>query len=139
MINGPLLHPDVLGVLARSGHTAKVMIADGQFPISTGVPAEVPRVYLNYAPDLLTVPQVLGPLVGATPVEAIAATINDDGSMPAIWSDYRRVLPADLPIEGVRAADFGPLLRDRALALIIATGDLRSNACIVLTLGRRMR
>jgi len=137
MINGPLLHPEVLGVLARSGHTAKVMIADGQFPISTGVPADIPRVYLNYAPDLLTVPQVLAPLVEATPVESVVATINDDDSLPAIWTDYRRVLPADLPIEGVRASDFGPLLRDPALALIIATGDLRSNACVVLTLGRR--
>jgi L-fucose mutarotase len=139
MINGPLLHPDVLAALARSGHTGKVMVADGQFPISTGIPASVPRVFLNYAPDLLTVPQVLRPLVEATPIESVAATINDDGTQPPIWDDYRAVLPDDLPLVGVKASEFGPLLRHAALALVIATADLRSNACIVLTLGRRMR
>jgi L-fucose mutarotase len=137
MINGPLLHPDVLAALARSGHTGKIMIADGQFPISTGIPASVPRAFLNYAPNLLTVPQALGPLVGATPIESVAATINDDGSLPSIWDDYRAVLAPELPLSGVKASEFGPLLHDPALALVIATGDLRSNACIVLTLGRR--
>jgi L-fucose mutarotase len=138
MINGALLHPEVLAALARSGHTAKVMIADGQFPISTGLSATVPRVFLNYAPNLLTVPQVLRPLVEAAPTESAAATINDDGSLPPIWEDYRQMLPPDLPLTGVRASEFQPLLRDPALALVIATADLRSNACIVLTLGRRM-
>lgn len=137
MINGALLHPEVLAALARSGHTGKVMIADGQFPISTGMPAAVPRVFLNYAPNLLTVPQVLAPMIAAVPIESVAATINDDGSLPAIWEDYRAVLPTSLPISGVRASEFGPLLRDPALALVIATADLRSNACVVLTLGRR--
>ena len=137
MINGPLLHPDVLAALARSGHTGKVLIADGQFPISTGIPANVPRAYLNYAPNLLTVPQALAPLIGATPIESVAATINDDDTLPPIWDDYRALLPADLPLTGVRASAFGLLLRDPALALVIVTGDLRSNGCIVLTLGRR--
>lgn len=139
MINGPLLHPDVLAALARSGHTGKVLIADGQFPISTGIPASVPRAFLNYAPNLLTVPQALAPLVAAMPIESVAATINDDGSLPPIWDDYRALLPADVPLSGVKASEFGPLLRDPALALVIATGDLRSNGCIVLTLGRRTR
>lgn len=137
MINGALLHPEVLAALARSGHTGKVLIADGQFPISTHIPAAVPRVFMNYAPNLLTVPQALRPLVEAAPIESAAATVNDDGSLPAIWDDYRAALPADLPLSGVKASEFGPLLRDPALALVIATADLRSNACIVLTFGRR--
>ncbi len=137
MIRGALLHPEVLAALARSGHTGKVLIADGQFPISTAIAASVSRVFLNYAPNLLTVPQALGPLVEAAPIESVAATINDDGSLPAIWDDYRAVLPDEVPRSGVKASEFGPLLTDPALALVVATGDLRSNACIVLTLGRR--
>ncbi len=137
MINGPLLHPEVLAALARSGHTGRILIADGQFPISTGVPAAVPRVFLNYAPNVLTVPQVLRPLMEAAPIEFVAATVNDDGSLPEIWDDYKAVVPSDVPMTGVEAAKFGPLLFNPALALVIATADVRSNACIVLTLGRR--
>lgn len=137
MINGALLHPVVLAALARSGHTGTVMIADGQFPISTGVPPTVERVFLNYAPNLLTVPQVLLPLLQAVPIESVSATVNDDGSLPPIWDEYRAALPGDVPLKGVKASEFGPLLVDPSLALVIATADLRSNACLVLTLGRR--
>jgi L-fucose mutarotase len=139
MINGPLLHPEVLAALARSGHTGRILVADGQFPISTGIPAAVPRVFLNYAPNLLTVRQALQPLVDSAPIESAAATINDDGSLPDIWDDYRAIVRNDFPVTGVKASEFGPLLVDQTLALVIATADLRSNACIVLTLGRRMR
>jgi L-fucose mutarotase len=138
MINGAIVHPEVLRALAASGHTGKVMIADGQFPISTGVPPGVARVFLNYAPNLLTVPQVLAPLVATAPIEAAAASVQDDDALPSIWPDYLSILPESLPLAKVRSSAFGPLLNDPALALVIATADLRSNACIVLTLGRRM-
>ena len=35
MLNGPLLHPDILRSLARSGHHSKVLIADGNYPAAT--------------------------------------------------------------------------------------------------------
>ena len=32
MLNTPLVHPDILRILAQAGHHSKVLIADGNYP-----------------------------------------------------------------------------------------------------------
>jgi L-fucose mutarotase len=137
VINGQLTHPEVLRALASSGHSGKVLITDAHFPISTGVAAGVPRVFLNYAPGLLTVADVLRPLVEAVPIEAAHGAVHDDDRLPDIWPEYLEILPAHVKPTPVRASDLGALVSDPGMALVIATAELRTHACIVLTLGLR--
>jgi L-fucose mutarotase len=134
MINGSVTHPDVLRALACSGHSGKVVVVDAHFPLSTGVAASV---FLNYAPGLLTIADVLRPLVNATPIESAVGAIHDDDRLPDIWSDYVKILPAHVKLTQVRMSNFGPILSDPKVALLIATAEMRTNACIVLTLGIR--
>jgi len=137
MINGSLTHPDVLSALARAGHTSKVLIADGHFPSATALSPEVPRVFLNYAPGLLGVADVLGPLLQTIEVQDAVAATYEDGERPAIWDDYLRLLPGSITLREVKGSELTTEFTDQELGLVILTGELRPASCIVLTLGLR--
>lgn len=137
MINGSVTHPDVLVALARAGHTSKVLIADGHFPSATLLSPDVPRVFLNYAPGLLGVTDVLGPLLDVTEVQDAVGATFEDGSKPPIWDDYLRLLPAELTLREVKGSELTTEFTDRGLGLVILTGELRPASCIILTLGLR--
>jgi len=137
MINAEILHPEILKALAAAGHGSTILIADGNFPIATGASAGVPRVYLNFAPDLLSVPDVLKYIVKMIPIEAATAPIPDDGSEPPIFPQYRELLPAGLAINKVNRFGFYEAVNQPALSLMIATGERRPYACILLTMGVR--
>jgi len=136
MINGDLTHPDVLAALARAGHSSKVLVADAHFPSSTLLGPHVPVVRLNYAPGLLSVVDVLGPLTKAVPIEAAVGATFEDGTRPEIWADYERLLP-DLEIGTVQGSQLTTAFDADRLGLAILTGELRPASCIVLTLGIR--
>jgi L-fucose mutarotase len=137
VINGEVIHPEILKVLAHSGHGNQIVIADGHFPFSSKGPASATRVYLNYAPGLIKVPDILGPLLKMIDVEAVAAPAPDDGSEPAIWPEYRKLLPKHLPIKRLGRFEFYDVVDNPNTTLLIASGDTRTYACIVLTFGVR--
>ncbi|MDO8106152.1 RbsD/FucU domain-containing protein [Isoptericola sp. b441] len=137
MINGSIIHPDILLALARAGHTSKVLVADGHFPSTTFLGPKVPKVYLNLAPGLLTVTQVLEVLVEQVAIESAAAAVFEDGSLPEIWTDYRRLLGPSVQVEAVKGSQIRTAFHDDDVALAIMTGDTRPASCIVLSLGLR--
>lgn len=137
MINGSIVHPDVLAALARAGHSSKVLIADGHFPSATLLGLDVPKVYLNYAPGLLSVTDVLRPLVESVVIEAAVGATFEDGTKPDIWADYEEILPAHLTLGEVKGSELTTQFDDRGLGLVILTGETRPASCIVLTLGIR--
>ena len=47
MIRYKLTHPQILAALASAGHGSKVLIADGDYPFSTGSNDAAAHVYLN--------------------------------------------------------------------------------------------
>ena len=59
MLKINLLHPEILSVLGSNGHGARILIADGNYPFSTGVPPTARKVFLNLAPGMLSVVDVL--------------------------------------------------------------------------------
>lgn len=138
MILGSITHPDVLAALARAGHTSQILIADAHFPAPSLLAPSVPRVQLNYAPDLLGVADVLGPLAKTVPIEAAVGATHEDDSLPEIWPDYEEALPG-LEIGRVRGSRLTTAFDPDRLALAILTGEMRPASCIVLTLGIRSR
>ena len=79
MLKHRLIHPEISEILARAGHHAKVLIADGNYPASTTLGPNARLVSLNLAPGIVTVSQVLETLLTAIPV-AYAAKIASGNS-----------------------------------------------------------
>src|SRR5437667_7436280 len=98
MLKHQLVHPRINEVLARAGHHAKILIADGNYPASTKKGPNAELVCLNLAPGVVTCMQVLEVILSAVPVDAVFAmmyTKDDPYALdkdPAVWDEYRAVL-----------------------------------------------
>ncbi len=135
MLKSTLLHPELLRALGGAGHGSKVLIADGNYPFGTGGHAEATRVYLNLAPGVLDVVQVLKVLAGAIPIEAAEVMMPEKGPEPAIFADFRQVLGKAVPLQSLGRFQFYDAARDRSVALVVATGEQRIYANVLLTIG----
>ena len=143
MIRGRLLHPQILSALAKSGHGSKVLISDGNYPHWTkhGPNAEV--VYLNLAPGMLSVTDVLKILVTVIPIEAAAVmetlktgpyAMKQD---PPIWNEFRQILHdagVDTDLDRIERHKFYDEAGTSDVCLTIATGEQRIYANLLLTI-----
>jgi L-fucose mutarotase len=135
MLKSRLIHPELAGALAAAGHGAKVLLADGNYPLSTRTPPDAARVYLNLAPGVVSVTQALEVLLTAIPVEAAEVMVPADGPEPAVFGEFRRLLGG--------APDLAPLEREAFyaaasapdVAVAVATGEGRLYANLLLTIG----
>ena len=134
MLKTTLLHPEILYALGSAGHGAGVLISDGNYPHTTGSNPAARRVFLNLAPGLLTVTDVLRVIAGAIPVEAAHVMATADGSQPPIWDEFRALLPGNT-LEPIERFAFYNTARQPDVALVIATGEQRIYANILLTVG----
>ena len=134
MLKGTLIHPEILDALGRAGHGSKVLIADGNYPFATGVGPRARQVFLNLSPGMLKVTDVLGVLVDAIPIEAAAVMMPPD-EPPPIFEEFRRILPAGMELEPLERFAFYAASKEESVALLIATGEERIYANILLTIG----
>jgi L-fucose mutarotase len=134
MLRGKLLHPEILDALGRAGHGTKVLVADGNYPFETGAHPRARRVFLNLCPGVVSVPDVLRVLVDAIPIEAASVMMPPDVE-PPIFSDFRRMLPANMPLDPLERFAFYTAARGDDVGLVIATGEERTYANILLTIG----
>lgn len=134
MLRGSLTHPLILEALGKAGHGTKVLLADGNYPFSTGAYHHAARVFLNLAPGLVSVTDVLRVLVSAIPIEA-AAVMMPDGPEPPIFNEFRQLLAGDMQLDPLERFAFYAAARDENVGLVIATGEERVYANILLTIG----
>ena len=135
MLQGKLLHPQILSALGQAGHGSTVLIPDGNYPFVTGANPRAERVYLNLAPGMVTVTDVLAAVLSATPVEAAHVMRRDDGAEPSIYNDFRDLLPDDVALTPLERFAFYDEARKDDCCLVIATGEQRIYANILLTIG----
>jgi L-fucose mutarotase len=135
MLKYRLIHPELLEALASSGHRDQILIADGNFAVNSKAPANARIVYLNLAPGMLTVTDILKVLIDAIPLEKATMMIRDDGSEPAIGADFRQILPEGLPLEAISRQPFYDAVGLPGTTLAIASGEQRLFANILLTVG----
>jgi L-fucose mutarotase len=133
MLKGRLIHPELLRALGGAGHGAKVLLADGNYPVGTKAPAGASRIYLNLAPGLLTVTDVLGVLVQAIPIEAAEVMVPAEGAEPPIFAEFRKVLDVELGALGRQP--FYDAASSPDVAVVVATGESRIYANLLLTIG----
>ena len=134
MLKTTLLHPEILFALGSAGHSSQVLIADGNYPFTTKSNPAAERVFLNLSPGTLTVTEVLRALVGAIPLEAAQVMATADGSEPSIWAEFRELLP-ELTLEPLERFAFYDAASTPDVALVIATGEQRVYANLLLTIG----
>ena len=134
MLRYQLLHPEILAALGRAGHGSQILIADGNYPFETRSNPNARRVFLNLAPGLLTATDVLTVLVDAIPIETAHVMVPDTGEEPPIFGEFRSILN-DLELYILRRFAFYDAARGPDLALVIATGERRIYANILLTIG----
>lgn len=138
MINGPMIHPPLLRALAGAGHGAKVLIADSNYPHETLANPRSTVVFLNLAPGLINATDVLDVVRATIPVEAAEIMVPDadSGIDVPILDEFRTALP-DVPFTEHGRWEFYDAAKADNVAVVIATGESRIYANILLTIGVR--
>jgi L-fucose mutarotase len=135
MIKSALIHPEILSALASNGHGSKVLISDGNFPISTQIPPGCKKVFLNLAPGILNVTDVLKVILPFIPVEAAKVMSTPAGINEPIHRVYNEILGDKIVLERLSREEFYAQTNSSETCLAIATGDIRRFANILLITG----
>lgn len=135
MLKTPLLHPEILGALGAAGHGARVLIADGNYPFSTEAPVNARRVFLNVRPGLVSVPDVLQALAATIPIEAAMLMEPADSQRVDVHETLRTMLPPAAKLVLHKRLEFYAEAKSPSTALVIATGEERRFANVLLTIG----
>ena len=135
MLKTKLLHPDILAALGSNGHGARILIADGNYPFSTCTPASARKVFLNFSQNLLSVVDVLSVLVGYVAVESALVMLPHDDLVPEIHQEFVEILEKGTPLAKVKRFEFYDAAKSADTCLVIATGESRRFANILLTIG----
>jgi L-fucose mutarotase len=137
VLNYSLVHPPLLAALAAAGHGSQVLLADGNYPAATARPAGAPVIHLNLRPGLLSVTDVLHPLLEAVNFEAASVMALPDGAAVPAHEEYRHLLGAAVAFSVVERFAFYEAARGPDVAFVVATGDQRICANLLLTIGVR--
>ncbi|HEY4328703.1 MAG TPA: RbsD/FucU family protein [Phycisphaerae bacterium] len=144
MLKTPIIHPQILHALGRAGHSSKILIADGNYPHFTKRGPNADIVYLNFAPGMMNVTDILAGIANSVPIElaevmeparAGAYAMKND---PPIYEDFKKILKARnaaLDLTRVERFAFYESAGTKDVTLTIATGDQRIYANILLTIG----
>jgi L-fucose mutarotase len=146
MLKHQLIHPKINEVLARAGHHALILIADGNYPVSTKRGPNAELVCLNLAPGIVTCAQVLEALLSAVPVDhvnAMGIPADDPYAQkgePPVWEEFRKILSAaklKTRLEPIQKWEFYERVMSPDHVLTIQTGDQALWANVLLTMGCR--
>ena len=135
MMLSRMMQPDILSALGRAGHGSCVLIADGNFQVSTHSPASATKVFLNLRPGMVQVADVLEVLRDTIPIEQATLMAAPDGQPAPIHQELLKLLPAGLPTRSLSRAEFYAAVSQPTTALVIATGEERRFANILITIG----
>lgn len=135
MLRYKLIHPEILGALASAGHGSQVVIADGHYPFVTAAGPNATHVFLNLTPGRLTATEVLDALADAVPIESAAVMQPPpEEPDPSIFAEFGDRLP-ELTLRRLDRYAFYDAARGEDVALVIATGEQRTYANLLLTIG----
>lgn len=134
MLKTTLTHPGILAALGSMGHGSMVLIADGNYPFATHSNPVAAHIYLNLRPGLVAATDTLEAVASIIPVEAAYVMQPADGSTPEIFAEFGSLLSGQ-ELQHVERFAFYELGRSPAVGLVIATGEARIYANILLTIG----
>lgn len=137
MIHGRMIHPPLLRALAGAGHGARILIADSNYPHETLANPRSTVIFLNLAPGLINATDVLDVVKATVPIEAAAIMVPAPDADPVdipIHEEFRAALP-DVPFTEISRWDYYDAASADNVAVVIATGEARIYANLLLTIG----
>jgi L-fucose mutarotase len=135
MLKTPVIHPTIMEALARSGHFAQVVIADGNLPVGAMTGPNSTTVHLNFKPGLLDALTVLEGILEVCPVQGAIVMEKPAEADAAIHDAYKKALGADVTWDTMERWAFYDKIRNPNTTLIIQTGEQRRFANLILTVG----
>ncbi|MGN6387653.1 MAG: RbsD/FucU family protein [Verrucomicrobiota bacterium] len=146
MLKHELIHPQITEVLASAGHHSKILIADGNYPVSTKKGPNAKVISLALSPGVVSVAQVLRAILGSVVIDSVSTMgIPPDDPYaqrgePPVWASFRAELAAtglDLKLEPIDKWDFYKQVESPDHVLTIQTGERALWANVLLTMGCR--
>lgn len=134
MLTTALTHPPLLAALAAAGHGSKVLIADSNYPRATAHGPNARLVHLNLTRGLVNGTDTLQAILSAIVVESAAVMAPADDLLP-VHEEYAALLGADVPLAIMERFAFYEACRGSDLAVLVATGEDRIYANLLLTIG----
>lgn len=135
MLKTRLLHPEILRVLGSSGHFSQVLIADGNYPFASRSGPNATVVYLNLTPGIPKTTDVLDVLLDVIPVQAAAVMQVPEGQAAPVLDEYVDRLPKGIEVKRLERYAFYDAVCSPFTTLVIATGETRRFANLLLTIG----
>jgi L-fucose mutarotase len=120
--------------LARSGHFAQVIIADGNLPVGAMTGPNSTTVHLNFKPGLLDAITVLEGILEVCPIQGAIVMEKPAKANADIHTAYKNML-GDVTWEEMERWAFYDKIREPATTLIIQTGEQRRFANLILIVG----
>lgn len=134
MLKTPVIHPTIMEALARSGHFAQVVIADGNLPVAAMTGPNSTTVHLNFRPGLLDALTVLEGILEVCPIQGAIVMEKPAKANAEIHNSYKNLL-GDVTWDEMERWAFYDKIRDSATTLIIQTGEQRRFANLILIVG----
>ena|SRR5579884_3068685 len=147
MLRYQLIHPKILEVLARAGHHAKILLADGHYPASTKKGPNAEIVSLNLMPGVVTCAQVLQAVLSAVTIDCVNTMMYEASDPyalqedPPVWKDFRAVLRdagLELELQPIKKWEFYQAVETPDHVLTIQTADQQRFANLLLSVGVRL-
>lgn len=135
MLTTKLIHPEIIKMLSLAGHGSKILIADGNYPLKEKSGTAY-KIYLGLCPGLPTVTDVLSTIHTVCEIEKAEVMVPEDGPEPDIFVEFRKELGQDIELSTLsRYSFYDTCMAEDAVLLAISTGEMRTFANILLTVG----
>lgn len=142
MMKGNLLHPELLSALAGAGHGSQILIADALYPHSTGVSSTAARVHLNLRAGMVPAADVMKAVAETIHIEAATYMQTAEGGASEAVQEFQQLLARYVHGGGEKITwsnlarmEFYTACREPDVCLLIATGETRPYANLLLTVG----
>jgi len=135
MLKTKCLNPLLNQALSKCGHGDKILIADGNYPLESKTHQNAEKVFMNLTQGIPQVTDVLKVIADVLPIESYTVMTPDDGSTPGIYKDFKEILGANVHRSNLNRFGFYEECKKESLRLAVATGEQRTFACIILTVG----
>lgn len=133
MIKTDIIHPDLLQALAQCGHKANILIADANYSFLTNTFSKARIIWLNFTPGMIGSVIILEKILGYINMEKATLMASPAEFNNTIEREYRGILSKEIEFEYVERNTFYSLAKSSDTILVIASGETRRFANILLT------
>lgn len=134
MLTGKCINPQLMQALSLLGHGDKLLIADGNYPLASKT-GDAGKIWLGLCPGTPKVTDVLETLQSVISIESAEVMQPEEGEPePEIFAEFTEMLGGMEPGKLGRY-EFYHACEEKAVCLAVSTGEQRTFANILLTVG----